>query len=248
VKGKKHPGDIRHTFPSTTKHILPIYGLYADYENTVEIILSNSERNTISIKTGPLPSKVQLATSIKTTPEYMGQNMMFLTTALRSKPAGYDYADDIRWYSETNFNFDLKRMPNGHLLVGTERLAKIPYFTTGLYEMAFSGKIFKEYTLPSGYHHDQFVMEDGNILVLTFDFYSGTVEDTCVLIDSKTGKIIKNWDFKTVLPQDVAGSGSQDEHDWFHNNAVWYDKKTNSLTLSGRRRWGNGSCCSGTLH
>lgn len=236
VKGKEHPGDIRHTFPSTTKHILPVYGLYADYENVVEIILSNSERNTVLIKTEPLPADVAVATSIKTTPEYMGNNIMLLTTAMRSKPAGYDYAGDIRWYSNTNFNFDLKRMPNGHLLVGTERLVKMPYFTSGLYEMAFSGKIFKEYTLPSGYHHDQFVMEDGNILVLTYDFYSGTVEDTCVLLDYKTGEILKEWDFKTILPQDAAGSGSQDEHDWFHNNAVWYDKKTNTLTLSGRHQ------------
>ncbi|MCB8817842.1 aryl-sulfate sulfotransferase [Desulfosporosinus shakirovi] len=236
VKGKEHPGDIRHTFPSTEKHILPIYGLYADYENTVEIIMSNSERNSVTIKTEPLLPEVPVATSIRTTSEYMGNNMMFLTASFRSLPAGYDYAGDIRWFSPKNFAFDLKRMPNGHILIGTERLVKMPYFATGLYEMAFSGKIFKEYTLPSGYHHDQMVMDDGNILVLTQDFYSGTVEDVCVLMDSKSGEILKKWDFKTVLPQNVAGSGSQDTHDWFHNNAVWYDKKTNSLTLSGRHQ------------
>lgn len=236
VKGKQHPADIRHTFPSTKKHILPVYGLYADYENTVEIILSNSESNIVTIKTEPLLKDVPVAASIKTTPEYMGNNIMFLTAAMRAMPVGYDYTGDIRWYANINFAFDLKRMPNGHVLIGTERLVKLPYFTTGLYEMAFSGKIFKEYVLPSGYHHDQFIMEDGNILVLTFDFYSGTVEDVCVLIDHKTGEILKKWDYKTVLPQNVAGSGSQDEHDWFHNNAVWYDKKTNSLTFSGRHQ------------
>ena len=112
---------------------------------------------------------------------------------------------------------------------------KMPYFTTGLYEMNFGGKIFKEYVIPcGGYHHDQFQMEDGNILALTFDFYSGTVEDVCVLLDKDTGEILKKWDYKTVLTQHGPGSGSQTEEDWFHNNAVWYDKKTNSLTFSGR--------------
>lgn len=236
VKGKQHPGDIQHIFPSTKKHILLVYGLYADYENSVEIILSNSERNTVTIQTEPLLPQVPIATSIKTTSQYMGNNIVFLTAAMRSMPVGYDYAGDIRWYANINFAFDLKRMTNGHILIGTERLVKLPYFTSGLYEMAFSGKIFKEFTLPSGYHHDQFVMEDGNILVLTFDFYSSTVEDVCVLIDSRTGEIIKKWDYKSVLPQNVAGSGSQDEHDWFHNNAVWYDKRTNSLTFSGRHQ------------
>lgn len=236
VRGKEHLGDIRHTFPAGKRHILPVYGLYADYENKVDIVMANGQKNTITIKTEPLHPDVPVATSIKTTPEYMGNNLMFLTAAMRAMPVGYDYAGDIRWYATRNFAFDLKRLPNGHILVGTERLVKMPYFTTGLYEMAFSGKIFKEYVLPSGYHHDQFAMEDGNILVLTFDFYSGTVEDMCVLLDAKTGEILKSWDYKKVLPQNVAGSGSQDEHDWFHNNAVWYDKKTNSLSLSGRHQ------------
>jgi len=236
VKGKEHPGDIRHTFPASKKHILPVYGLYADYENTVEIVMANGQKNTIRIQTDPLHPDVPLATSIKTTPEYMGHNVMFLTAAINALPMGYDYAGDVRWYANKNFAFDIKRMPNGHILIGTERLVKMPYFTTGLYEMAFSGKVFKEYQTPSGYHHDQFVMEDGNILVLSYDFYSGTVEDMCLLMDPNTGEILKSWDYKNVLPQDVAGSGSQDEHDWFHNNAVWYDKKTHSLTFSGRHQ------------
>ena len=63
--------------------------------------------------------------------------------------------------------------------------------------MAFSGKVFKEYQSPiGGYHHDQFVMEDGNILMLTFDMYSGTVEDVCVLLDKNTGEVLRKWDYK----------------------------------------------------
>lgn len=236
VRGKEAAGNITHTFPAAREHILPVYGLYADYANQVELILSTGERNTIVIQTEPLHPDVPLATSIKTTAEYMGQNVMFLTAAMRAMPVAYDYAGDVRWYASRNFAFDLKRISNGHILVGTERLVKMPYFTSGLYEMALSGKIFAEYQLPSGYHHDQIEMEDGNILTLTFDYYSGTVEDVCVLLDRKTGEIIKKWDYKDILPQNVAGSGSQTTEDWFHNNAVWYDKKTNSLTISGRHQ------------
>ncbi|AGA67933.1 Arylsulfotransferase (ASST) [Desulfitobacterium dichloroeliminans LMG P-21439] len=237
VKGKEQPGDICHTFPANTTHVLPIYGLYAGYDNTIEIILKNGKRNSITITTGPLHPEVVPATKIKTTPEYFRDNLMFITSATsRTMAVGIDYAGDVRWHTTVALSFDMKRMPNGHILVGTERLVKMPYFTSGLYEMAFSGKIFKEYRVPSGYHHDQFVMEDGNILVLTFDGHSHTVEDMCALIDPNTGNILKTWDYKTVLPQDVAGSGSQDAHDWFHNNAVWYDKKTHSLTFSGRHQ------------
>ncbi len=238
VLGKEPAGNISHTFPAAKKHILPIYGLYADYENTVEIVLANGERSTVKIQTEPLMKGVPLATKMETTKEYLGDNLIFLTAAMRSMPVAYDYKGDLRWYASVNFAFDLKRMPNGHILIGTERLVKMPYFTTGIYEMAFSGKVFKEYQSPiGGYHHDQFVMEDGNILMLTFDMYSGTVEDVCVLLDKNTGEVLRKWDYKDVLPQyPTAGSGSQDAHDWFHNNAVWYDKKTNTLTLSGRHQ------------
>lgn len=237
ILGKQQGGTIEHTFPGARKHILPVYGLYANYCNKVEIVLSTGESSIIEIQTLPLPADVPEATCIETTVEHMRNNFMFLTAAMRAMPVAYDYAGDVRWYSTKNFAFDLKRLMNGHILVGSERLVKMPYFTSGLYEMAFSGKIFKEYRIPSGYHHDQIEMEDGNILTLTFDYYSNTVEDVCVLIDRQTGGIIKKWDFKDILPQyPIAGSGSQDEHDWFHNNSVWYDKKTNSLTFSGRHQ------------
>lgn len=238
VVGKEPAGNISHTFPAEKEHILPIYGLYADWANKVLLETATGERSTIVIQTEAAPSDVHQATSIKTTAEYMGSNLMFLTTAMDSLPVGYDYRGDIRWYANVNFNFDLKRMPNGHLLVGTERLVEMPYYTTGLYEMTFSGKIFKEYRSPiGGYHHDQFVMADGNILMLTYEAGSGTVEDVCVLLDKDTGDILRQWDYKDVLPQyPTAGSGSQDEEDWFHNNAVWYDKRTHTLTLSGRHQ------------
>ncbi|WP_337531283.1 aryl-sulfate sulfotransferase, partial [Zhenhengia sp.] len=86
------------------------------------------------------------------------------------------------------------------------------------------------------YHHDQFEMEDGNLLILTQQAGAATAEDMCVLVDRNTGEILKSWDYKKVLPQDKGKSGSWSEHDWFHNNAVWYDKRTNSLTLSGRHQ------------
>ncbi len=235
VKGKEPAGDIVHRFPAAYDHVLPVYGLYAGYDNTVEIVLQDGTKNRVTITTDPLMEGVPESTSIDTTAEYMGDNFVFLTASMRSWPVGYDYKGDLRWYCTENLAFDIKRIKNGHILVGTERLVKMPYFTTGLYEMNFGGKIFKEYVIPcGGYHHDQFQMEDGNILALTFDFYSGTVEDVCVLLDKDTGEILKKWDYKTVLPQHGPGSGSQTEEDWFHNNAVWYDKKTNSLTFSGR--------------
>lgn len=131
VKGKQPEGDFVHRFPCEKKHVLPVYGLYPGYENKVELVLSNGERNTITIVTEEKPEGVPLSTKMETTAEYMGDNMIFLTASMRSFPVGYDYAGDLRWYSNYNFAFDIKRMPNGHLLIGTERLVKLPYLRQG---------------------------------------------------------------------------------------------------------------------
>ncbi len=106
---------------------------------------------------------------------------------------------------------------------------------SGLYEMSLVGKIYKEYRVPGGYHHDSFELPNGDLLSLTEDLRSDTVEDMCVEIDRQTGEVVKTWDYKNFLnPAKVSHSGSWTDEDWFHNNAVWYDENTNSLTFSGR--------------
>lgn len=238
VKGKESAGDMMYRPASDSKKmVIPVYGLYADYENTVIIELSTGEKAEIKIQTEPAPKKVWKPTYIKTTPEYMEDNVVFVSPTSPACTAAYDYAGDARWYNTLNLAFDLKRAKNGRLFVGTDRLVAPPYHTTGVYEMGMIGKIYKEYRVPGGYHHDEWEMENGDLLILTQDLPRGTVEDVCVLVDRKTGEILKKWDHQDVLPvYPVGGSGSQDGHDWFHNNAVWYDKKTNSLTFSGRHQ------------
>lgn len=236
VKGKEKAGDMSFAFPKAKEHYLPIYGLYAGHDNQVEITLGTGAKKTLSIKTDKAPDSVHMPSMINTTAEYMDGNVMFVSPTSPGSTAAYDYKGDVRWYGTLNFAFDLKRAKNGRILIGTQRLLMPPYHTTGLFEMGMIGKIYKEFRVPGGYHHDQFEMEDGNLLILTQNPSRGTVEDMCALVDRNSGEILKSWDYQKCLPQDVGGSGSQDTHDWFHNNSVWYDKKTNTLTFSGRHQ------------
>lgn len=236
VKGKASAADVTHHFPENTVHYIPVLGLYGGYANQVVLTLSTGEIHIVSIETPGLPDNVYAPTKMETTSEYMQDNIMFVTSAMRSVAAGYDYNGDCRWFTTENLTFDLKRISNGRILIGSYRFLEKPYNTVGIFEMSLLGKVYAEYRIPGGYHHDKWEMEDGNILILTQDFTSHTVEDMCVLVDRHTGEILKTWDYKKILPQDVAKSGSWSDDDWFHNNALWYDKKTNSITLSGRHQ------------
>lgn len=235
IEGKDESTTITKTFTPSKKHILPIYGLYANTNNTVTLTV-NGQTKTINIQTEALPEDFTLPTSVSANKEKLENGFYFVTPSSSGYTAAYDVNGDVRWYLTTSFIWDIQTLENGNLLLSTNRLINPPYYTTGLYEMDFIGKIYYEYSLPGGYHHDVFEMENGNLLVASNNFDSGTVEDTIVEVDRGSGNIVKTIDLKDILPMEDGKNENWTEYDWFHNNSVWYDKNTNSVTLSGRHQ------------
>ena len=234
VFGKAKEGNITHTFPRAKEHVLPVVGLYSGYVNRVEVREYRGKVHTVEIEVPDVFEGNSPVESMDTTPEYLQDDCIFLSPSGAELAVAVDYAGDIRWCLNIKCVFDMKRLKNGHILMGTDRLVQMPYYMSGMYETSACGKIYHEYRLPGGSHHDAFEMPDGSLLCLTEDLTSGTVEDMCVLIDRETGDILKTWDYKNFLEPGLGKSGSWSEKDWFHNNAVWYDEKSRSLTFSGR--------------
>ena len=234
VFGKAKEGNITHTFPRAKEHVLPVVGLYSGFVNRVEVREYRGKVHTVEIEVPDVFEGNSPVESMDTTPEYLQDDCIFLSPSGAELAVAVDYAGDIRWCLNIKCVFDMKRLKNGHILMGTDRLVQMPYYMSGMYETSACGKIYHEYRLPGGSHHDAFEMPDGSLLCLTEDLTSGTVEDMCVLIDRGTGDILKTWDYKNFLEPGLGKSGSWSEKDWFHNNAVWYDEKSHSLTFSGR--------------
>ena len=241
IKGKDELSTFKHKFSSAKEHYLPIYGLYADYENEVVIsYLENGKEvsKTLTIKTDKLPDDIALPTSVYADKENLVNDLYFFTPSSSGYTLAYDVNGDIRWYLTNYALWKIDRLSNGHLLVSSERLIYSPYYMSGLYEMDLLGKIYVEYSLKGGYHHDYYEMENGNLLVSSDDFNNedGTVEDYIVELDRSSGDIVKTWDLKDILNMEDGKSENWTSYDWFHNNSVWYDKNTNSITLSGRHQ------------
>lgn len=241
VVGKDKNTTITHTFQNTTKHYLSIYGLYPDYENKVIIEYKEKGKQIkkeVTIKTDKLPDDFPLPTSVNSKKEELGTEFYFYTPSSKGYSCAYDMNGDVRWYLTHYAIWDNTRLKNGNMIVSTERLINTPYYMTGLYEIDMFGKIYKEYSLPGGYHHDYYEMPNGNLLVATDDFDNkyGTVEDYIVELDRKNGKIVNKIDLKNILKMTDGKSENWTSYDWFHNNSVWYDEKTNSITLSGRHQ------------
>ena len=237
INGKDELTTYSHTFDESKRHFLPIYGLYAGEENEVVLSLGDKEKK-LKIKTDKLPDDFILPTKVYKDEDKLNNDLYFFTPSSSGYMCAYDVNGDVRWYLDERAIWEINRLKNGHLLVSTERLVNTPYYSTGLYEMDMLGKIYTEYSLPGGYHHDYFEMENGNILVASDDFDNeeGTVEDYVIELDRDTGNIVKSFDLKDILNMEDGKSENWTNYDWFHNNSVWYDKKTNSITLSGRHQ------------
>lgn len=237
IEGEDDLTTYTHEFDKEKVHYIPVYGLYAGKENTVVIECGN-EKKELKIKTEELPDDFILPTSVKKEESKLTNDLYFFTPSSGGCTCAYDTNGDVRWYLTNTATWKIDRLENGHLLVSTERLVNSPYYLTGLYEMDMLGKIYIEYSLPGGYHHDYYEMPNGNLLVASDDFNSGkgTVEDYIVELDRETGKIVKTIDLKDILNMEDGKSENWVEYDWFHNNSVWYDEKTNSITLSGRHQ------------
>ena len=237
IKGKDKLSTYTYTFEKGKEHYLAIYGLYPGVKNKIVVEIDNNKKE-LEIETDKLPNDFILPTSIKAKKDKLDNQLYFFTPSSSGYTCAYDVNGDVRWYLSNYALWNIKKLENGHLLVSTERLINNPYYMTGLYELDFLGKVYNEYSIEGGYHHDYYELENGNFLVASDDFSSeeGTVEDYIVEIDRKTGKIVKSFDLKKLLNMDDGKSENWIEYDWFHNNSVWYDKKTNSITLSGRHQ------------
>lgn len=237
VIGKDEHSTFTHTFDANTVHYLPIYGLYADTSNEVVISYGDVEKR-LEIKTEALPDDFIMPTSVEAQKSMLDNELYFFTPSSSGYTCAYDINGDVRWYLTINALWEINRLSNGHLMVSTERLVNSPYYMSGLYEMDLLGKIYTEISLEGGYHHDYFELPSGNLLVASNDFNNddGTVEDYIVEVNRNTGDIVKTWDLKDILNMEDGKSENWTEYDWFHNNSVWYDEATNSITLSGRHQ------------
>ena len=238
IEGLEEEGNLECTSQASTMHYIPVYGLYSNHINKIhlyDVTMTEILVTTIEIETEPLPEEVTLPSVVTTTHDYFGDDLMLVIPALKSYPMAVDYNGDVRWYLTKNLPWSPDILDNGRLLLGSDRLMSDPYYVTGLYEMDFLGKVYREYKIPGGYHHDVVELPNDNLLVLSSDF-DGTVEDLIVEIDRNTGEVIESWDLKGFLNTFDGMSAMWTTSDWFHNNSIDYNEATDEILLSGRHQ------------
>jgi hypothetical protein len=236
VKGKNSKDDITTTFVKAQTHVIPIYGLYAGDTTEVVLTFDDGTSHTLEITTDNINSslvKGEVTTIDETIYDYT--KLTFASVMLDNSygVSAYDSEGDLRLVL-TGSAFPVKRLKNGNIMVTSNRIIEPLYHSTGLLEMDLIGKVVNDYIIPGGYHHEFIELENGNLLIAGNPVDFKTVEDHIYEIDRNTGEVVYELDLTTILNPEDGGSINRTDHDWFHNNAIWYDEETDNILLSGR--------------
>lgn len=233
IKGK-HDNDIKYTFDNNKHHLIPIYGLYANYNNTV-ILSAEGKEKVINIETGILPTDFEYVDSSPA-------NYKFLNGKY---PYAIDSYGDVRWYLNGHYYGNITALDNSKIIIGSDKYTEEGN-TISFYQMNLLGKIYSEYLVNNDYYGVNYVDND-NAYILSDKLY---------LIDLQTGKTIskyfknKNYDFINVVnDQLVVGNGDKcfiyeeeklSEYECSKSNGVYslYNNTTNYV-INGAKRYGN---------
>jgi arylsulfate sulfotransferase len=242
IAGDEPLNSVETLFPARTNHEIPVFGLYAGRDNQIRLQArfadGTTETNSISIKTGPLPSGFPVLEAQKTQPDKMQPGWTVLYALNDQYNAIVDSNGDVRWYS--NFGSSVfNRLKNGHILLSV-------YGNGGnlLYETDLLGKAYRFYNIPhGGIHHGAIELPNGNLLVMANDG-GKTVEDVMLEIDRETGNIAHKIDLKDIFPRPFqttkpAGNDQRwnpNRRDWAHQNSVWYSERDRSIYISLRHQ------------
>jgi arylsulfate sulfotransferase len=247
IKGDDESSTYRYTkIVSGTHNEIPIIGLYAGRENTVILDDSRGKNVSLKIRTEPLPADFQTYNLEKSIPEKMEQGVTLFTACFEhSYSVLLDNNAQVRGFlsnKDMAHGTSMILLKNGNMLSTGDEYKQIPYNMSSLWEYNWLGKIFREYEIPNAVHHDVEEMPNGDFLAVSNNknmFTSGTREDVVIIIDRKTGKVKKEYDFRKILDEtrepyshfnlNIINSANID---WMHANAATYDETDNSIIVS----------------
>ena len=194
IKGKDETTNITNTFVNSKTHYIPIYGLYPDTENEI-ILKTNKKEVKYKIKTSPLPTDLQSQIIVN-----YNDDMTFLN--YNNYIYAQDKNNDIRWYLEGEYKYNITKLKNENYLISTSTL-NTEGFPIGIMEIDLLGKIYKQYNIENGYH--------GKVIENNDSYY--ILSKDLIEIDKQTGYILN----KTTL---------KDEY-----NDITYNETNNVISL-----------------
>ncbi len=173
VVGKNSDNSYTKDFEKSKVHYIPVYGLYADYNNKIIIKCQNTEK-VVEIKTEKLPKELSSTKTNST-----GDTLFVADDNL---PYALDKDGEVRWYLTKKYTGKIEKLSNDNLFLGSDKKDENDLYNSIL-EIDLLGKIYKEYKIDEGYTGSYIELEN-SYLILSKDLLE---------IDKQNGEIITRY-------------------------------------------------------
>lgn len=229
------------------KIYLPVYGLYAEYSNSVTLTYDffdgSLKEDTTTIPTGSFTDLCGISTptvlKARTDTTDLSYDYMLVRGACGSgsgiSPVIVDTDGAVRWISPF--------ATNAILTAASTFFNGAVYITEGstLNRVDLDGTITQVADYSSlgviNFHHEIDPGSTGMILEADTDTYFETVN---IEVDA-TGAVVKTWNLADIISAAMTADGDDPSQfvyptptDWFHNNSTAYRLSDNSLVVSSR--------------
>jgi len=232
--------------PPATEILLPVYGLYDGYPNTVTLTYrfldssSKQDSTTITTATFDDPCGYNNPTFLqhRTNSTDLSYDYILLSgNCTGFSPAIIDTDGALRWVSTTATNF---------FSFTANFFDNAIYFAHGadLYRIDLDGT----FTLLGHYsdigvtdfHHN---IDRGKVGVILEADTTSYTESVDIEVDA-TGRVLKTWNLADIISAAMIAGGDDPSqfvyptpNDWFHNNGVAYNRADDSLIISSRENF-----------
>lgn len=221
------------TMESTTKHAIPIYGMYADYENIIELKLNDGTAKQLTIKTDKYEGEEVI---LEQTSNEVVNNLYLLSPNFVNNCI-IDGKGNVVWYLKGDYAGDIEYLDNGHFYISDPHQGrngvKINY--SSFVEMDYLGKIHKQWVIEYGLHHELVQLSDNKMIALGASDSSNFFDSYICMIDLETGKTLKYIDLYELLHNiDAKLIESLGTSFDLVNNSVDYNEQTGDMLISLR--------------
>ena len=229
---------------------IPIFGLYAGYNNTVRItekeVYRKAKTTTVHMTTAAYTGFFSAATRFDVTPrnaaiplDYSYMLVKHLHNGLG--PVILDIDGNIRWAGRPGMNSQ-----GAYFWDGSIYLDNGEGWNGGskFFRMDMTGAVTEVADYASegvwGLHHNYDPGKNGLLLEVNLNVGGATHVESTIFEVNKSGVILDRWNITQIVREAMSAAGDtpdafvRDGADWFHNNAATYWAATDTLVVSGR--------------
>ena len=223
---------------------LPVYGLYDGYANTVTLTYrfmdGSSKQANITITTAsfndPCGYKNPTFLQYRTSPSLSYDYIMVKGGCSNFVPAIVDTDGALRWVGTTGFVTNTSGFfDNGVYLPNGSQLYRIELdgSFTSIGDYADIGVTY--------FHHN---IDAGKVGVILEANTASYFESFVLEVDAHSGAVLKTWNLADIISAAMRAGGDDPNqfvypapNDWFHLNAVAYNRADDSLIVSSRENF-----------